>query len=376
MAKTIEELIPGYIRGLPVYVPGRPIEDVERELKIHAIKLASNENPLGPSPKGMEAARKVLADANRYPDGGTLRLREKLAAMHEVSPDEIFIGLGSSELIDLASRVLLEPGTVGLTADGTYAPFSIAIRMNGGVLEQVPLHAFKFDLPEMAQAITNATRVIYLANPNNPTGTAFGAEEFEGFLGYVANDTLVVVDEAYVHYAEREDLPASVELFKLRKNLLVLRTFSKVYGMAGMRIGYGIGAAALVSAMNKLRTPFNVSGVAQAAALAALDDHEHVKRCIEANRVERKRIIEEVAKLGLQPVKSETNFVFVETGPEAKAISDELLHEGVIVRPLAWMGFPEAIRISVGTTEENDKLFVSLGRVMAGRKGKPELTAR
>lgn len=376
MAKTIEDLIPEYIRGLPVYVPGRPIEDVERELKIHAIKLASNENPLGPSPKGMEAARKVLAHANRYPDGGTLRLREKLAALHGVSPDEIFIGLGSSELIDLASRVLLEPGTIGLTADGSYAPFSIAIRMNGGALEQVPLRAFKFDLPAMAKAITSATRVIYLANPNNPTGTAFGAEEFELFLSHVASDTLVVLDEAYVHYAEREDMPAAVELFKLRKNLLVLRTFSKVYGMAGMRIGYGIGAAALVSAMNKLRTPFNVSGVAQAAALAALDDHEHVKRCIEANRVERKRITEEVTKLGLKPVKSETNFVFVETGPEAKAIGDELLHEGVIVRPLAWMGFPEAIRISVGTTEENDKLFVALGRVMARRKGKPELTAR
>lgn len=376
MAKTIEELIPEYIRGLPVYVPGRPIEDVERELKIHAIKLASNENPLGPSPKGMEAARKVLAHANRYPDGGTLRLREKLAAMHGVSPDEIFIGLGSSELIDLASRVLLEPGTIGLTADGTYAPFSIAIRMNGGALKQVPLRAFKFDLPAMAQAITNTTRVIYLANPNNPSGTAFGAEEFEPFLSHVASDTLVVLDEAYIHYAEREDMPASVELFKLRKNLLILRTFSKVYGMAGMRIGYGIGAAALVSAMNKLRTPFNVSGVAQAAALAALDDHEHVKRCIEANRIERKRITEEVAKMGLKPVKSETNFVFVETGPEAKAINDELLHEGVIVRPLAWMGFPEAIRISVGTTEENEKLFVALGRVMARRKGKPELTAR
>jgi histidinol-phosphate aminotransferase len=376
MAKTIEELIPEYIRGLPVYVPGRPIEDVERELRIHAIKLASNENPLGPSPKGMEAARKVLANANRYPDGGTLRLREKLAAMHGVSQDEIFIGLGSSELIDLASRVLLEPGAVGLTAEGTYPPFSIAIRMNGGALEQVPLRAFQFELPEMARAIANATRVIYLANPNNPTGTAFGAEEFERFLSRVASDTLVVLDEAYVHYAEREDMPQSVELFKLRKNLLILRTFSKVYGMAGMRIGYGIGAAALVSAMNKLRTPFNVSGVAQAAALAALDDHEHVKRCIEANRVERKRITEEVAKLGLKPVKSETNFVFVETGPEAKAISDELLLEGVIVRPLAWMGFPEAIRISVGTTEENDKLFMALGRVMARRKGKPELTAR
>jgi histidinol-phosphate aminotransferase len=376
MTKTIEELIPEYIRGLPVYVPGKPIEEVERELKIHAVKLASNENPLGPSPKGMEAARAVLNDSNRYPDGGTLRLREKIAAMHEVSPDEIFIGLGSSEIIDVAARVMLGPGKIGLTSEGTYAPFSTAIRASGAALEQVPMVGFKFDLPEMAHAITNATRIIYLANPNNPTGTAFGAEEFERFLSRVASDTLVVLDEAYIHYAEREDMPQSGELYRLRKNLLILRTFSKVYGMAGIRIGYGIGQVPLVAAMNKLRTPFNVSGVAQAAALAALDDHDHVKRCIEGNRVERKRITEEVAKLGLTPVKSETNFVFVEVGPEMKAISDELLREGVIVRPLGWMGFPEAIRISVGTAEENDKLFVALSRVLAKRKGKTELTAR
>ncbi|PYT68139.1 MAG: histidinol-phosphate transaminase [Acidobacteria bacterium] len=376
MTRTIEELIPEYIRGLPVYVPGKPIEEVERELKIHAVKLASNENPLGPSPKGMEAARAALNDANRYPDGGTLWLREKIAALHEVSPDEIFIGLGSSEIIDLASRVLLRPGTIGLTSKGTYPPFSTAIRANGGAVEHVPMCAFAYDLPEMAHAMTSATRIIYLANPNNPTGTAFGAEEFERFLSHVASDTLVVLDEAYIHYAERTDMPQSVELFRLRRNLLILRTFSKVYGMAGMRIGYGIGAAALVAAMNKLRTPFNVSGVAQAAARGALDDHQHVKRCIEANQVERKRIVEEVAKLGLKPVKSETNFVFVEAGPEAKGISDDLLREGVIVRPLGWMGFPEAIRISVGATEENNKLFGALGRVLAKREGKPELTAR
>ncbi len=367
MTKTIEELIPEYIRGLPVYVPGKPIEEVERELKIHAVKLASNENPLGPSPKAMEAARAVLSESHRYPDGGTLRLREKIAGMHGVSPDEIFVGLGSSEIIDVAARVLLGPGRIGLTAEGTYAPFSTAIRASGAALEQVPLCGFKFDLPEMAQAITHAVRVIYLANPNNPTGTAFGAEEFERFLSHVASDTLVVLDEAYIHYAERADMPRSVELFQLRKNLLILRTFSKVYGMAGMRIGYGIGQAPLVAAMNKLRTPFNVSGVAQAAALAALDDHEHVERCIAANRVERKRICEEVEKLGLLPVKSETNFVFVEAGPEAKALCDELLREGVIVRPLGWMGFPEAIRISVGTREENDKLFKALEKVLKKR---------
>jgi histidinol-phosphate aminotransferase len=376
MTRTIEELIPEYIRGLPVYVPGKPIEEVERELKIHAVKLASNENPLGPSPKAMEAARAALGESHRYPDGGTCRLREKIAKMHGVSPEEIFVGLGSSEIIDLAARTLLGPGKIGLTAEGTYAPFSIAIRASGAALEQVPLCAFSFDLPELAQALTNATRVVYLANPNNPTGTAFGAEEFERFLSQAPSDVLVVLDEAYIHYAERADMPRSAELFRMRKNLLILRTFSKVYGMAGMRIGYGIGQAPLVTAMNKLRTPFNVSGVAQAAALAALDDDEHVRRCIAANRAERERVTEGVAKLGLLPVKSETNFVFVEAGPAAKAICEDLLRAGVIVRPLGWMGFPEALRISIGTTEENGKLLEALGRVLAKHNGKPELTPR
>ncbi len=376
MTRTIEELIPEYIRGLPVYVPGKPLEEVERELKIHAVKLASNENPLGPSPKAMEAARAALGESHRYPDGGTCRLREKIAKMHGVSPEEIFVALGSSEIIDLAARTLLGPGKIGLTAEGTYAPFSIAIRASGAALERVPLCAFTFDLPELARALTNATRVVYLANPNNPTGTAFGAEEFERFLSQAPGDVLVVLDEAYIHYAERPDMPRSAELFRMRKNLLILRTFSKVYGMAGMRIGYGIGQAPLVAAMNKLRTPFNVSGVAQAAALAALDDDEHVRRCIEANRVERARVTEGVAKLGLLPVKSETNFVFVEAGPAAKAICEDLLRAGVIVRPLGWMGFPEALRISVGTAEENGKLLSALGRVLAKHNGKPELTPR
>jgi histidinol-phosphate aminotransferase len=376
MTHTIEELIPEYLHGLPVYVPGKPIEEVERELKIHAVKLASNENPLGPSPKAMEAARAVLGESNRYPDGGTKVLREKIARLHGVTPEEIFVGLGSSEIIDLAARVLLGPGKIGLTAEGTYAPFSIAIRASGAALERVALCAFTFDLPAMAQALTNATRVVYVANPNNPTGTAVGAEEFERFLSHMPNYVLVVLDEAYIHYAERADMPASVELFRLRKNLLILRTFSKVYGMAGMRIGYGIGQAPLVTAMNKLRTPFNVSGVAQAAALAALDDHAHVRRCIEANRVERKRLTDGVTKLGLRPVKSETNFVFVEAGPEAKNICDDLLREGVIVRPLAWMGFPEAIRVSVGTAEENDKFFAAMAKVVAKRAGKGEFATR
>ena len=376
MTKTIEELIPEYIRGLPVYVPGKPIEEVERELKIHAVKLASNENPLGPSPKGMEAARAVLNDSNRYPDGGTFYLRQKLSERLGVTPEEIFLSLGSSELIDLASRVLLRQGLEGITSEGSYAPFSIAIRASGAKLVLAPQRHYAFDLQGILKAITPRTGVIYLANPNNPTGTAFTANELRRFVESVPDGVLVVLDEAYIHYAVSFGLHDSVGVYGERKNLLILRTFSKVYGLAGLRIGYAIGRPELLSAMSRLKTPFNTSGVAQAAALAALDDHEHVKRCVETNDVERKRLSEGLEKLGLRPVESETNFVFIPVGPEAKGISDDLLRAGVIVRPLGWMGFPEAIRISVGTAEENDKLFVALSRVLAKRKGKPELTAR
>src|SRR5258708_12065838 len=201
MTPAIEDLIPDYLRGLPVYVPGKPIEEVERELKIHAVKLASNENPLGPSPMGIAAARAVLGEANRYPDGGTHALRQTLAERHGVSPEELFIGLGSSELIDLTARVLLRPGLQGLTSEGTYAPFSVAIRASGAELVHVAQRDFAFDLRAMAKAIAPKAGVVYLANPNNPTGSAFGREEFEEFLAAVPDGGLVVLDEADIPYA-------------------------------------------------------------------------------------------------------------------------------------------------------------------------------
>jgi histidinol-phosphate aminotransferase len=360
----IEELIPDYIRGLPVYVPGRPIEEVEQELKIHAIKLASNENPLGPSPKAVAAAKSVLNESHRYPDGGTHQLREKLARIHSLSPEEIFVGLGSSEIIDLAARLMLAPARIGITSQGTYAPFSIAIRASGAKLLRVPMRDFGFDLPAIGRAISGETAIVYLANPNNPTGSAFGAAEFEEFLKRVPRSTLVVLDEAYIHYAERSDMPQSVELFRRHENLVILRTFSKVYGLAGLRIGYAVGTAGVVAAMNKLRTPFNTSGVSQAAALAALDDAEHVKRSIETNAQQRTRLFQEFQKLELRAVRSHTNFIFIDVGPTASGLNDELLREGVIVRPLGWMGFPQAIRVTVGTGEENDKLLAALGRCL------------
>jgi histidinol-phosphate aminotransferase len=376
MSQAIEDLIPEYLRGLPVYIPGKPIEEVERELKIHAVKLASNENPLGPSPKGIAAARAVLAEANRYPDGGTHRLREALAALNGVSPEEIFVGLGSSEIIDLAARVLLRAGLQGLTSEGSYAPFSVAIRASGAELVLVRQRNFAFDLEAMAKALTPKTRVIYLANPNNPTGTAFSGKEFEEFLAKVPDGVLVVLDEAYIHYAVSVGLRDSVTAYRKQKNMLILRTFSKVYGLAGLRIGYAIGMSELLLAMNKLKTPFNTSGTAQAAALAALEDHEHVARCIATNAMERARLCAGLTKMGLRPLESESNFVFMEVGPEAKEMSDELLRKGVIVRPLGWMGFAEAIRVSVGTADENEKFLRAMTEVLAKRAGKSELAAR
>jgi histidinol-phosphate aminotransferase len=363
MTHTLEELIPDYIQGLPAYVPGKPVEEVEQDLKIHAVKLASNENPLGPSPKAMEAARRALGEANWYPDGGSKRLREVLAKRNGVRFEEVFVGLGSSEIIDLASRVLLRPGLDGITSEGSFALFAIAIRASGGHLIQTPMRDYTFDLDAIAAAVTPQTRVIYIANPNNPTGTAFGAEEFAAFLRKVPGDVLVVLDEAYREYAARPDLPNSRELFREYNNLLTLRTFSKVYGLAGLRIGYGIGHPTLVAEMNKLRTPFNVTSVGQAAALAALDDTEHVRRSVESNRAERQRLLVELRNLGYSPVPSETNFLFVPIGPNAKTLCDELLLEGVIVRPMGWMGFPEAIRISVGSPAENTKLLLGLASV-------------
>jgi histidinol-phosphate aminotransferase len=363
MTSPIDALIPEYIRGLPVYVPGRPLEEVERELKIRAVKLASNENPLGPSPKAVEAVLREARRANRYPDGGSKILREQLAQLHGVSPDEIVVGLGSSEIIDLVARVLLHRGAQGVTSAGSYAPFSTAIRASGADLRLAPLHDYTYDLNALVAAITPATRVIYIANPNNPTGTAFGSAEWSAFVSRVPEDVAIVLDEAYIHYAARPDMPRSIDTFRARKNIVIMRTFSKVYGLAGLRVGYGIAGRELAAAMHKLRTPFNVTSLGQAAALAALGDAEHVRASIETNARERAGLIRGLQALGFAPVPSETNFVFLPVGTRAENVSASLLRNGIIVRPLGWMGFPDAMRVTVGTPEENEKFLASWSAV-------------
>jgi histidinol-phosphate aminotransferase len=363
MTKQIHDLVPPHIRALAPYVPGKPIQEVERELKMHPIKLASNENPLGPSPLAIAAAQKALADSNRYPDGSGFYVREALAKKHAVPAENIILGAGSTELIDLAARIMLTVADCGVASHGSFPLYYIAIRAAGARLLEIPLRNYAFDLDAIARNLPPEAKIVYLANPNNPTGTMFTADELDSFLARVPETVLVVVDEAYFEYVERLDYSRSIAVAQRRRNVIVLRTFSKVYGLAGLRIGYGIGPADLLGEMNKLRGPFNTSGVAQAAALAALGDAEHVRRSLESNRAGLAQLSAGLKSLAIQFVPSFANFLLLEFGRDAEPISEELLTRGVIVRPMRWMGLPTAIRVSVGTPEENKKFLDSLGAV-------------
>ena len=360
MSTLIRELVPEYIRELAPYVPGRPIEEVERELKSTAIKLASNENPLGPSPLAIEAAQKALAGSNRYPDGNGTFLRDALAKKHGIPAENIILGGGSTELIDLSARMVLRQADCGVTSFGSFPLYYTAIRATGARYVEVPQRDYRFDLESMAEFLPPETKLIFLANPNNPTGTMFDADELDQFLAQVPEHVLIVLDEAYCDYVEAPNYTRSIELVRGGRNIIVLRTFSKVYGLAGLRIGYGIGPAALLDEMNKIRGPFNTSNVAQAAALAAIDDTEHVRRSIESNRSGLAQLSAGLAKLGIKFVPSFTNFVLVDFGFETEPLSADLLKSGVIVRPMRWMGFPDAIRVSVGAHAENEKCLRAL----------------
>ena len=364
--------IPQYIEEIDPYIPGKPIEEVERELGLTAVKLASNENPLGPSPLAVEAARRALAGSNRYPDGGSYYLREALAARLDVPREKIIVGSGSTDIIHLAASVLLGAGESAVTSQGSFPLYYIAIEKMGANLIAVPQKNYAFDLDGIARAVQKDTKIIYIANPNNPTGSIFDADAFDTFLQKIPEEILVVLDEAYYEYVEMKNYSRSLDLVRANKNVLVLRTFSKVYGLAGLRVGYGIGPVELIGAMDKIRLPFPVSGVAQAAALAALDDTEHVKRSLEANRAGLRQLENGLREIGVKFAPSVTNFVLVEVGGDADALAGELLKLGVIVRPMAWMGFPHAIRVTVGTREENEKFLNALqqlkGTVAAGKQ--------
>lgn len=367
--QKIRARVPGHIRSIDPYRPGQPVEEVEREFKIHAIKLASNENPLGPSPLAVEAARNFLASLHRYPDGGGYYLRQKLSARLGVAMEMIVLGQGSCELIDLVARVLLDSGDEALSCAGSFPLYYSAVRATGAQLVAVPLREYTFDLDALAAAVSPRTRLIFLANPNNPTGTCFTADAFDAFLARVPENVVVVLDEAYFEYVTLKNYSRSLDLVRAGKNLVVLRTFSKAYGLAGMRVGYGIGPEDLLAQLNKVRAPFNTTSLGQVAALAALDDAPHVARSVETNRAGLEQLAAGLTRLGVKFVPSVANFVFVELGSDAQARAAALLQLGVIVRPLTWMGFPDAIRVTVGSREENEKFLQALAQLQANIAG-------
>lgn len=361
--KVIDQ-VPEYIRTLVPYEPGKPIEEVEREIGIaNSIKLASNENPLGPSPLALEAMRQKMAQLHLYPDGDCYYLKRALAAKLNVSSEQLIFGNGSNEIIELAIRTFMRPGDEAVMARQAFVVYKLVVQAVGGISQEVPLRNFTHDLEAIGAAISAKTRIVFLANPNNPTGTIYRKAKWEAFLEQVPPDVLIIVDEAYFEYVEAADYPNSLDYHQQGKALLTLRTFSKLYGLAGLRIGYGIADKQIISLMHRVRQPFNVNAPAQWGALAALNDREHVRRSLENNRQGLEYLTLEFTRLGVEYVPSHANFILLRVG-NGEDVFNRLLAQGIIVRPMAGYRFPEHLRVTIGTMDENRKFIDGLKKAV------------
>ena len=360
-------LVPSHIASLTPYVPGKPIEEVEREFGVtNVAKLASNENALGPSPRALAAVREAAAKMNVYPDGSAFYLRNALAAKLGVEAREVFVGNGSNELIELLVRTFVLDGEEVLTSAQSFIAYKLAAQAHGRTIVEAPMKArFHYDLDALRKLLSRRTKVVFLANPDNPTGTWFTEQELLPFLDAVPKDTLVVLDEAYVEFVDGPGFQDALALRRKYPNLVVLRTFSKIYGLAGLRLGYGLARPEVVEYVDRVRAPFNVNLVAQAAGVAAISDVEHVERSRALVREERPFLSEGLKALGATVVPSQGNFVFADfPGRPGKDLFEALLREGVVVRPMGGYGFPTAQRITVGLRAENQKCLAALATVL------------
>jgi len=363
-----ESLANEHILGIAPYEPGKPIEELERELGIHdAIKLASNENPLPPSERVQKAIAAALATLNRYPDGGGFYLRQALAKKHGVTPEHVVLGNGSNELIELLVHAFMRPGDEAVVPHPSFVVYPMSVQAAGGIRVVVMLRDYRLDLEAMGRAVTPLTKLVFIANPNNPTATMVTADEVERFMARVPDRTIVVFDEAYVEFAQGPDFPDSLGYMKQGRKVVVLRTFSKAASLAGLRVGYGVADPDAVALLNRIRPPFNVNSLAQAAALAALDDEPHILECVRLIDAGRQFLYDEFKALGLKYVPSRANFILVDVGRSAAEIYQKLLREGVIVRPLTSFGMETALRITIGTPQENRRLVRALGAVLGKR---------
>lgn len=356
------------IMDLPVYQPGKPIEEVKRELGLEeVIKLASNENPYGCSELAKQAAMAELeANSFLYPDGASQELVQALAEFYQVRPEQILIGAGSDEIIALMTRAYLVPGDETIMATPSFPQYKHNAQIEGAVCIEVPLVNGTHDLEVMAARITEKTKIIWVCNPNNPSGTIVTRQQLEDFLAKVPDHVLVALDEAYFEYVEDEAYPDGLDYID-RPNVIVLRTFSKAYGLAALRIGYAVGDPQVIRAINQVRGPFNTTRASQAAARAALQDQDFIASCRERNRAGIEYLSQEFERLGLSYYPAYGNFILVDCRRDAKQLFEALLHKGVIVRGGHALGFPTSLRVTVGSMEDNEKFIRALEEVLAER---------
>ncbi|MEX0731946.1 MAG: histidinol-phosphate transaminase [Aquisalimonadaceae bacterium] len=361
------------VRGLQPYQPGKPESELKREYGLDdVIKLASNENPMGPGARALEAAGRALADTHRYPDGNGFDLRHALAARHGVAPECVTIGNGSNDVLAMVAGAFLCAGREAVFSDHAFAVYPIVTQAAGAISRSVAANAsdhampFGHDLDAMAAAVTDATRVVFIANPNNPTGTWLQAAALRAFLERLPTTVIVVIDEAYFEYADDPDYPDASQWLETFPNLVVTRTFSKAHGLAGFRVGYSLSHRDVADLLNRVRQPFNVNAVAQAAAVASLADEAYIRQAVMLNREQRGWLDAELKALGLRVLPSAANFLCFEVGPNAAAINEALLRDGIIVRPVANYDLPGFLRVTVGLPAENERFLRSLSRQLVG----------
>jgi histidinol-phosphate aminotransferase len=351
---------------LPVYQPGKPIEEVKRELGLkEVIKLASNENPFGCSPKAKEAIEAELANTSLYPDGGSVELSGVIAKFLGVDTNQLIYGAGSDEIILMIARAYLVQGDETVMATHTFPQYRHNCQIEGAICVEVPLRDGTHDLPAMLAKVGNKTKVVWLCNPNNPTGTLLNHDQVERFLSEVPANVLVVLDEAYYEYDTSGEYPRSLELVKRFPNVIILRTFSKVYGLASLRIGYGIGHPDVIHAINQVREPFNTSRFGQVAAMASIQDQDFVARCRQANAEGIAYIEGELKRLGLSSYPTQANFIMIDVKRPAKLVFEALLRKGIIVRGGHALDFPTSIRVTIGSREQNAKFVTALEQVLS-----------
>ena len=358
------------IASLVPYSPGKPLDELERELGIsNAIKLASNENTLGPSPKAQAVLAKHVGELNVYPDGGAHYLRRALAERWKIDSHQIVVGNGSDEVISLLVRAFVAPGEEAVMADETFVMYKLALQGGHAVPIEVGLKDWRHDLSGMARAITDKTRLVFVCNPNNPTGTMVSKGEVEAFLEAVPDHVIVVFDEAYYEYVRSTDYPDTLQYVKQNRPVVVLRTFSKIYGLAGLRVGYGMSTPEIMDFVNRVRPPFNSNSLAQQAALAALEDEEHVANSRALNHSEMARLEKELTRLGVPPIPSQANFLYFNTKRDGRAVFEALLQKGVIVRHIKG----PMIRVTIGQSFENQRFLQALGEILGTPMTKKDL---